>query len=186
MKLTPKSNNDWRRIQSQRFRGKNQMLNEAVPSNMVNKKAKGDSVGGILSMHHSLISFQISIESKLDILNQSIINLTREISKQGLNNRVDWAIANAGTNSFKFYVKNRNKPVDSTEFVRKVLMSFRRGTGRFIGDFSMIRYDGFHTPLEIEEGECQFRTELSNQIQDLICKMPRIAREDKGYAIYYS
>jgi hypothetical protein len=71
--------------------------------------------------------------------------------------------------------------------VKSILMSFRRGDGRYITGRSIdIDYHYYSDAKKIEDGEKQFRDKLSQQIHDLLGVKPRVAVADNGYAIYYS
>jgi hypothetical protein len=78
-----------------------------------------------------------SFDSKLNILNHSLtdlkeqmVKLNENVATQTKNQKLEWAISNAGINSFKFYTKDNDySGVESTGFVKTVLLSFRKGTG---------------------------------------------------------
>lgn len=135
-------------------------------------------------------SLKTSLDSKLNTLDQSISNLKEEVAKmnsamanQAKNQRLEWAISNAGINSFKHHEKGGFSLVESTAIVQSVLLSFKKGPGHYITDRSMT---GYRYGQNAEEGEKQFRDALSNQIHALTGQKPRIALADNGYAIYYS
>ena len=140
---------------------------------------------GSSSIEKSLESLSTLVDSKLNALNQSISNLDRAvvklnsvISNQEKDQKLQWAISNAGLNSFKYYAKDTYSRIESTNFVKTILFSFRKGTGHYITNCSMTDYS--------EEGETQFREALCTQIHELIGQKPRIAIAELGYAIYYS
>ena len=125
------------------------------------------------------------MDSKMNTLNQSISNLKEEvvglnsaIARQEKNQKLQWAITNAGLNSFEFYMKD--KLIESTSFVVAILLSFRKGTGHYITN-RRLKYSG-----NLEDDEKQFRDALSTQIHDLLSQKPPIAVAENGHAIYYS
>ena len=138
-----------------------------------------------------LKSLKTSVDSKMNTLDQSISNLKEEVVKlnsaisiQAKDQKLQWAISNAGLNSFEYYGKDTNyKQVESSSFVKTILFSFRKGMGFYVTDRSMAQYS---YGRDVEEGEKQFRDALSKQIHELIGQKPRIALADDGYAIYYS
>jgi hypothetical protein len=97
------------------------------------------------SMDEPAEEFEIStMGSKLNTLNQSILNLNAEvvalnsaIAIQTKNQKLQWAIANAGINSFHFYAKGKKNQLESTSFVKTILFSFRKGTGHYITNRSL-------------------------------------------------
>ncbi len=104
---------------------------------------------GSSSVETSVMSLKSSMDSKLNTLNQSILNLKEEVVM--LNNaitlstkeqKLQWAVSNAGTNSFKYCSESSNHTheVNSTDFVKTILFSFRRGVGCDITKRSMTRY----------------------------------------------
>jgi hypothetical protein len=122
-------------------------------------------------------------EKSVESLKQEIVKLNEEIAIQTKNQKLEWAISNTGVNSFEYYQKNGSyNSISSANFVKFVLLSFRRGVGHYITDRSMTRYD-YGTN---EEGEKQFRDKLSNQIHELLGHKPRISLAKDGYVIYYS
>ncbi len=147
---------------------------------------------GSTSIEKSVELLKTSMDSKLNTLNQSISNLKEEvvglksaIALQTKNQKLEWAISNAGlSSSFQFYVKDSYHRVESTSFVKTILFSFRKGTGHYITNRSITKYNDYGN--NSEEGEKQFRDALSTQIHELLGQKPRIAVADNGYAIYYS
>ena len=91
------------------------------------------------SVLQSVVAVKDSFDSKLNTLNQSVTDLKEQmvrlnelLAAQTKNQKVEWAISNAGINSFKFYPKDNDySGVESTGFVKTVLLSFRKGTGRY-------------------------------------------------------
>lgn len=147
---------------------------------------------GSSSIEKSVESLKTSIDSKLNTLNQSILNLKEEVvglnsanAVHAKNQKLQWAIDNAELGSFEHYVKTENSynRFKSTIFVKDILLSFRNGTGLYITNRSMKAYGNYGN--DPAEGEKQFRDALSTQIHDLLGQKPRIAVADKGYAIYY-
>ena len=107
--------------------------------------------------------------------------------KQVKSQRLEWAIANASLNQFKFYRKGRDHhAVESADFVRAALFAFRAGNGYYINDRSYVCSTYGSGQTLIEEGEMQFRAALVRQIHELTGETPRVAIENCGYAIYYS
>ena len=165
-----------------------------------------DTVEGLkkLSIEASLIdkaveSLKSSNDAKLNTVNQSmstlkdeVVKLNSAIARLTKNQQLEWAISNAGLNSFKFYDKDIgdfNNHVESTSLVKNILFFFRKDRGRYITNRSMKPYKEYNrvTPqAEVDEGEKLFRAALSTQIHELIGQEPRIALADKAYAIYYS
>jgi chromosome segregation ATPase len=88
-------------------------------------------------VQQSIAAVKASFDSKLNTLNQSltdlkeqIVKLNEKVATQTKNQKLEWAISNAGTNSFKFYTKDNDySGVESTGFVKTVLLSFRKGLG---------------------------------------------------------
>jgi hypothetical protein len=109
--------------------------------------------------------------------------LNSAIAVQTKNQKLQWAIENSGLNSFHFYVKDNYNRVESTSFAKKILLSFRKGTGHSIANRSMKEYT--RHGKDTEEGEKQFRDALSTQIHELLGQKPLIAVADKEYTIYY-
>ncbi len=81
---------------------------------------------------------------------------------------------------------NEYSGVESTGFVKTVLLSFRKGTGHYVTNRSLIPDCYRYGKDKVEDGEKQFREALTSQIHELIGQKPRIAVADSGYAIYYS
>jgi galactitol-specific phosphotransferase system IIB component len=86
-----------------------------------------------LSLNSTLIeksveSLKVSIDSKLDILNQTITDLKKEMAKdaaaQAKNRTLEWAIQNAEISSFSYYTANSQQAMTSTLFVKKSCSSF--------------------------------------------------------------
>jgi hypothetical protein len=147
---------------------------------------------GSSSIEKSVESLKTSMDSKLNTLNQSISNLKEEVvglnsavALQTKNQKLQWAISNAGLNSFSFYVKDGYNRVESTSFVKTILFSFRKGNGHYITNRSMTDYNRYGNNTEVQ-GEQQFRDALSAQIHELLGQKPLVAVDDNGYAIYYS
>lgn len=97
---------------------------------------------------------------------------------------IDLKDSNAGINSFKFYTKdNEYSGVESTGFVKTVLLSFRKGTGHYVTNRSLISQGYRYGKDKVEDGEKQA---LQSQLHELIGQKPRIAVAESGYAIYFS
>ena len=128
----------------------------------------------------------------MSTLKDEVVKLNSAIARLTKNQQLEWAISNAGLNSFKFYDKDIgdfNNHVESTSLVKNILFFFRKDRGRYITNRSMKPYKEYNrvTPqAEVDEGEKLFRAALSTQIHELIGQEPRIALADKAYAIYNS
>jgi len=154
---------------------------------------------GSSSIENSLGSLKSSMDSKLNTLNQSILNLKEAvvaaiglqvaaIGLQSKDQKLQWAISNAGMNAFMFYQKHeshyyRQDTTNSTDLVKTILLSFRKGCGLNITNRSKKQWVGNNHG---EEGEKKFRDALSNQLHELLGHKPRISLENNVYAIYYS
>jgi uncharacterized protein YycO len=126
----------------------------------------------------------IAMNKNLTELKEQMIKVNEKVSAQIKNQRLDWALENIGINSFRFYVKDTNSnSVESTGFVKTILMSFRTENGYYITNRSLTQY---HYGNDMSEGEKQFREALTSQIHELIGHKPRIAMAERGHAIYYS
>ena len=107
--------------------------------------------------------------------------------QQVKNQKLEWAIMNANLGSFKYFQKdNSEHAIDSTVFVKTVLLSFRRGVGQYITNRSMERYHFHADKTPIDAGEQRFRDALVSQVHDLVGSRPRVALAGNGYAIYFS
>jgi hypothetical protein len=151
------------------------------------------------SIEKSVESLKQSQESKMNTLIQSIAELKKEMTdlnanvvRQTKHQTLEWAISNAGMDSFKYYKKDNRSTyhggsdVASTELVRSVLMWFRQGMGAYIENNSLTPYLSNDTKEKDEEGEKKFRDALSTQIHNLTGQKPRIVMSDGRYVIYYS
>ena len=146
---------------------------------------------GSSSIEKSVESLKTLMDSKLNTLNKSVLDLKEEVAGLGSaiavqtkNQKLQWAIDNSGLNSFHFFVKGTYQKVESSSFVKTILLFFRQGLGQYITNRSMINYDGYGN-RNMEEGEKQFRDALSEQIHKLLGQKPRISVAADGYAIYY-
>ncbi|KAJ1509981.1 hypothetical protein HMI54_001864 [Coelomomyces lativittatus] len=160
-------------------------------SNETVETLKSLSIGSS-SIGKSVESIKTLIAVNMTALDQSISNLQNEVVKlnakivfQTKCQNLEWAISNVGINAFKYFLKSEGcREIESTIFVKWVLLSFRTGKGHYITNRSMKQYS--YLESDILEGERQFREALSDQIHELIGQKPRIALADDGYAIYYS
>jgi len=127
----------------------------------------------------SVMAFQI------ELLASELTKIRLESITQDKERRIEWAISNCGLKSFKFFTKDGGwQDIDSKYLIQEILFSFRRGHGRYIRGMSSTRYN--NNAGDTHKGEEQFRVKLKDQLAHLLGKEPRVAKEEQGYAIYYS
>ena len=91
---------------------------------------------------------------------------------------LQWAITNAGINSFEFYDVELEKMVYSTNFVRKVLFAFMTRNAKYVPKNRLEK---------LKNDEEEFRKKLVQQIFELVGVRPKIKLEkDNRYAIWHS
>jgi hypothetical protein len=142
--------------------------------------ANGTSLNQLISsLKDDISGSENSVKQIIGNLKDEINGLKKTMSDIQKDARLQWAINNPGIGSFKYYDAGKWTERDSSEFVKSVLINFRKNSGYYIHSRCM---DSCHSK---EEGEKEFRDALSDQIHGLIGKKPRIAMAEHGYAIYY-
>ena len=126
-----------------------------------------------LSLNSSLVqksieSLKSSLDSQMNTLNQSIVDLKEEIALQTKNQTLEWAIG---------YIRKYSISDSTSNGILQILFSFRRGDGH------PVRYLHFHD----KEMRKTFRDDLIQQIHRFTGRMPQIEDIDHdGFTIYYS
>ena len=136
----------------------------------------------------------ISLESKLDILNQKLSSLETstnvklselrtQIALQTKHQRLDWAYANVDTVNGNFSYVNRDEKTrfrrESNNFVKSILPVFRRDSGVRITNLAHFNAaDG-------KDGKAEFRTAIVEQLHGLLGTKPRLVYEGGNWNIYY-
>ena len=106
------------------------------------------TVEGLKEVLVGLAALKLSNDTKLNTLNQSISTLEEEIVNtiniQSKVQKLQWAITNAGINTFEYYDKKDNgysyTMTTSTHFTQAILLAFQRGEGWYIDNRSMSPY----------------------------------------------
>jgi hypothetical protein len=109
-------------------------------------------------------------------MNEDMIEHNKLESKK---RTLEWAISNAEIGSFIYY--ENNGQYNSTDYVKKVLICFRKGYGFKISNCTLQRYF-------LEENKRKFREKLLTQIYDLTGVKPRteLDNDDGHYFVYFS
>jgi seryl-tRNA synthetase len=102
------------------------------------------------SVESSLKSLKESHDAKANVVietiasvKQQLVNLNENVRAQTKNQALTWAIEHASLNSFIYHNKPENNysyssnGVQSTEFVRQILFSFRQNMGQYIENRSL-------------------------------------------------
>lgn len=134
-----------------------------------------------LSLGKETVECLNQLSNEIKDLKGQMVKMNDEILKT---QRLEWAITNSDLGSFKYYDKDDYNPQDSSDFVKDILLAFRRGIGHYINDRSVDPY--YVRDNDAEAGEYNFREKLKKQIHELIGKEPLIVEEEDGYLIYYS
>lgn len=134
------------------------------------------------------------LNTKLDKVQQTKLDLKKEVCKQNKIRNLQWAIEHADYGSFQFV--HHNVPInDSTKTVQKILFTFKKGCGSYISNACSVRKpkNVFSEDNDDDEEEdrlsrTRFRDQLSQQIEMLTGVKPRFKLDEKDgrYIIYYS
>jgi hypothetical protein len=124
-------------------------------------------------------------------LKAEITQLKEKIDAQTKNGRLQWALNYCVLGSFKYYSKNSQVQLDSSELAQQALTSFRKGVGRHINDLGMQNYTHLYGPgseEKIAASEKEFREKFQTQIHQLLGVSPRVEifGDTLKYAIHYS
>ncbi len=143
----------------------------------------------IKSLKGELVTIASRIETLRIEMRETLVSewakFSSKSTEQDKQRRIEWAMSNCGLKSFKFFTEeSRWNQVDSKDLIQDILLWFRRGSGRYIRGMSATEYSG--NSGKDEKGEEQFRVKLKDQLAHLLGKEPRVAKEEQGYAIYYS
>jgi len=147
-----------------------------------------------ISSNKILQSLKSSVDNRIDNLSRQFEDLSDEMSsfgaeidKQTKMRSIEWAIDNVtkyGIFQYRHTRVNPNVLYESPDFVRTVLIWFRKGKGTFIDNDIYISDTRWENPSEVEkEG---FRDKLSGSILMLTGQKPRLVRKDGKYTIHYS
>jgi len=142
-----------------------------------------------------LESIKQSFDFKIDTLSRQLEGLNDEMATLKTNvehgakmRSLEWAIDNVskyGGFKYRHAKVEPNTIYVSPEFVRSVLIWFRKGQGTFIDDHIYISDRRWEYPSEVEKEA--FRNTLSEQVFQLTGQAPRMVKKDNGrYAIHYS
>ncbi len=124
----------------------------------------------------SIKYFSSLVRSKFDNLNHSIVEQTKH-------QKLAWAIDNANIDSFDYFEKGDHRLINSTDLVKAILITFRKGYGHYINDCSLTRYDCYNN--NNKENEKKFRDDLCDQIHGLLGHRPKITKDKRGFLIWY-
>lgn len=147
-----------------------------------------------LSSKKILEQLKRSFDTKIDTLNRQVeglnselLSLRTEVSHGAKMQSLEWAIENVekyGAFEYRHTKVNPNSSYASPEFVRSVLIWFRKGQGTFIDE--NIYVDEYRLDEPGPKSKAAFRAKLTEQILQLTGQKPRIAQKEDGrYSIHY-
>ena len=109
---------------------------------------------------------------------ETVIGLKLEISESKKQQNLAWAIDHAELDSFEYYKENDTQTYNSKDFAKEVLLSFRRGCGKYVFD-CLLRLNDLNSKKD-------FQDKFLFQIHSLTSVKPVYERGENGkLAIFY-
>jgi len=166
---------------------------KAVPSSNIVQKFSDLTVEQ-LSSKKILEQLKRSFDTKIDTLNRQVeglnnelISLKTEVSHGAKMQSLEWAIDNVvnfGTFEYRHTKVNPNSCYASSDFVRSVLIWFRKGQGTFIDENIYVDENRIDHPPP--KAKAAFRDKLVEQLLQLTGQKPRVVlKEDGRYSIHF-
>merc|ERR1719362_1048645 len=135
------------------------------------------------------------VKDEMDEVKKLMTKLMEDINHQKKVQRIEWAISNIKSVVENFHFKTCplsvtagkeiDKPMESHNLLRKILMAFRDGAGLYLP--GAVKNEEYPTSAQEETKKQEFRDRISCQIKFLIGSRPTISKKDDGrFSIFYS
>ena len=150
-------------------------------------------------MSSDVTDFKDSMDSKLNTLTQrlgnvgkSIASLQKSFDDQAKLQNIAFGLGNSHLDSFEYYYFGPEMDVNfcdnqnSSNLVKFILLSFRRGLGACVDNAALIKKK--NDSAKLKKSQEDFHNKLINQIHGLIGTKPRIEFDSRkrSYVAYYS
>jgi len=129
---------------------------------------------------------ELTSHEQFEVIGKEIASLKNEITQASKMRSIEWAIDNTesfGSFEYRHATVKPGTVYKSPQFVRSVLMWFRKGQGTFLDKNIYVSNMRQISPTEAEKAH--FRVKLSEQILQLTGQKPRIELKGDRISIHY-